>query len=184
MAAFPSSYIKTEGSQVTRAADAASMTGTNFSEWYRQDEGAFVVSSLLSVGVPQSQFPTIFRLRNDNTGLDSLTAYAFLVSGQNRHFVDMTTGGVSQFSLGSSSSLFSIAAGQNAVLSVGYKTNDCAASMNGSAVVTYTAATMMIGITSFSIGHSEGTKQFNGHIRRIAYYPKRLANAELQALTA
>ena len=31
--AFPTSYIKTEASQVTRAADSASMTGTNFSGW-------------------------------------------------------------------------------------------------------------------------------------------------------
>ena len=37
--AFPTSYIPTVASQVTRSADAASMTGTNFSSWYRQDEG-------------------------------------------------------------------------------------------------------------------------------------------------
>ena len=30
---FPTSYIRTETSQVTRAADAAVMTGTNFSDW-------------------------------------------------------------------------------------------------------------------------------------------------------
>lgn len=30
---FPTSYIKTEASQVTRAADDAVMTGTNFSDW-------------------------------------------------------------------------------------------------------------------------------------------------------
>jgi hypothetical protein len=43
--AFPTSYIKTEASQVTRSADSASMTGTNFSEWYRQDEGTVYVCS-------------------------------------------------------------------------------------------------------------------------------------------
>jgi hypothetical protein len=37
--AFPTSYIPTVASQVTRAADSASMTGTNFSDWYRADEG-------------------------------------------------------------------------------------------------------------------------------------------------
>ena len=31
--AFPTSYIKTEASQVTRAADSASMSGANFSSW-------------------------------------------------------------------------------------------------------------------------------------------------------
>ena len=39
--AFPTSYIKTEASQVTRAADVASMTGTNFSSWYNALNGVF-----------------------------------------------------------------------------------------------------------------------------------------------
>jgi hypothetical protein len=37
--AFPTSYIQTVASQVTRSADAASMTGTNFSSWYNAGEG-------------------------------------------------------------------------------------------------------------------------------------------------
>ena len=40
---FPTSYIPTSGSTVTRAADIASITGTNFSGFYNQSEGtAFV----------------------------------------------------------------------------------------------------------------------------------------------
>jgi hypothetical protein len=37
--AFATSYIPTTGAAVTRAADVASITGSNFSSWYRQDEG-------------------------------------------------------------------------------------------------------------------------------------------------
>jgi hypothetical protein len=37
--AFPTSYIPTTSATVTRAADVASITGSNFSSWYRQDEG-------------------------------------------------------------------------------------------------------------------------------------------------
>ena len=36
---FPTCYIPTAGSAVTRAADVASISGSNFSSWYRQDEG-------------------------------------------------------------------------------------------------------------------------------------------------
>ena len=39
--AFPTSYIPTTSASVTRNADVASMTGTNFSSWYRQDAGCF-----------------------------------------------------------------------------------------------------------------------------------------------
>jgi hypothetical protein len=37
--AFPTSYIPTTASTVTRSADVASMEGTNFSSWYNQNEG-------------------------------------------------------------------------------------------------------------------------------------------------
>jgi hypothetical protein len=34
------------------------------------------------------------------------------------------------------------------------------------------------------IGSLAGTAQINGYLRRITYYPRRLSNAELQAMTA
>ena len=43
--AFPTSYIKTDASQVTRAADTASMTGTNFSSWFVQGEGTLLAEA-------------------------------------------------------------------------------------------------------------------------------------------
>ena len=45
---FATSYIPTSGpntgSTVTRAADIASITGTNFTDFYNQTEGTFSVS--------------------------------------------------------------------------------------------------------------------------------------------
>ena len=51
--AFPTSYIPTVASTVTRAADVASMTGTNFSSWYRQDQGTIYQSVKLLAASPQ-----------------------------------------------------------------------------------------------------------------------------------
>jgi hypothetical protein len=42
----PTSYIPTLGSTVTRSADVASMTGTNFSSWYNQSEGTMISSCI------------------------------------------------------------------------------------------------------------------------------------------
>jgi hypothetical protein len=43
--AFPTSYIPTTTSTVTRSADVASITGSNFSSWYRQDEGTMFIEN-------------------------------------------------------------------------------------------------------------------------------------------
>jgi len=79
--AFPTSYIATSGSQATRVADIASMTGTNFSEWYRQDEGSVVVDGQVAdTGGSTRRWASI----NDGTvnnsiqaaiGFTGLTAY-------------------------------------------------------------------------------------------------------------
>ena len=46
--AFATSYIPTVASQVTRAADAASMTGTNFSSWYNVGQGTLYAEAAIS----------------------------------------------------------------------------------------------------------------------------------------
>jgi len=43
-AAFATSYIPTVASTVTRSADVATMTGTNFSSWFNATDGSFVFS--------------------------------------------------------------------------------------------------------------------------------------------
>jgi len=50
--AFPTSYIPTTTATVTRAADVASITGSNFSSWYRQDEG-----TVFTEHIQQGNFP-------------------------------------------------------------------------------------------------------------------------------
>jgi len=44
---FPTSYIPTTGSTVTRAADVASIEGTNFSSWYNDNEGTWFTDMTL-----------------------------------------------------------------------------------------------------------------------------------------
>ena len=66
-----------------------------------------------------------------------------------------------------------------------YKSGDHAGSLNGAAAATSSATGMPTGITHLNIGSSDnGAGSFiNGHIRKIAYWPKRLTNTLLQQLT-
>jgi hypothetical protein len=61
-------------------------------------------------------------------------------------------------------------------------TTSWSVSANGGTVATGT--TTSTAPTTLQIGRFGTTTQFNGVIRRILYIPRRLSNAELQALTA
>jgi len=64
-----------------------------------------------------------------------------------------------------------------------YKLNDYAISGNGAAVATDTSSAVPT-IDQVLLGNDNEGRRLNGHLRRIAYFPRRLQNAELQALTA
>ena len=49
---YPTSYIPTTTATVTRSADVASMTGTNFSSWYNQSEGTIFTNVKLLESAP------------------------------------------------------------------------------------------------------------------------------------
>ena len=68
-----------------------------------------------------------------------------------------------------------------AKLTLAYKANDFAASGNGGTVVTDATGTVPTGMSQVFLGGPSGV--LNGYIRRITYYPVRLTNANLQAIT-
>lgn len=170
--AFATSYIPTVSSTVTRSADVASMTGTNFSSWYNQSEGTFVA---------------------DFGALSGTTARILTVSNgtvNNQTWMQTGVGTQAMLQVYTAGAFVAQivptgATAGPAKLAGAIKTNDFAASVNGGAVGTDTSGAIgtydRMGIgTNFN-----GSVGFlNGHIRSIAYYNRRLPNAQLQAITA
>lgn len=165
---FPTSYIKTEASQVTRAADSASMTGTNFSSWYRQDEGAFLCDAASFADAPVSY------IVNTNNGLVSNRLAAYFTATAPRSLGTVDGAAIFQFT------------GQPATKSCkttfAYAVNNFAMSTDGSVPQTDTDGTTPL-VNQLNIGHQLQVSQLNGHIKRLAYYPKRLSDTELKSLT-
>lgn len=60
---------------------------------------------------------------------------------------------------------------------------DAAAAANGSAVQTAAPASTVGAMTRLSVGKANSNGQLNGYLRRVACFPSRLSNAQLQALT-
>jgi hypothetical protein len=168
-AAFATSYIPTVASQVTRSADAASMTGTNFSSWYNAGEGTMYANFNT---VASTNFPQVFNLS------DGGSSNSIVIDAQSGVRAVVVVGG-------SIAALFtSSKTGSGDVVSLGYKVNDFAASFNGAASVIDTIGTLPA-LTTATIGRSGSLNNFlNGTIKKLAYYPIRCTNAQLQGLTS
>ena len=169
---FPTSYIPTVASTRTRAADVASITGKNFSSWYRQDEGTLYAKAL-----NKSTAGIYIASINDSSKLNqSLTIYQ-PNSSQTALFSRTSSGVKAQITVTGAINAFNKFAGC-------YKTNDFAVSVNSETVGTDTSGAIPIS-TTFDIGAQRlgAADGMSGTITRLTYYPKRLTDAQLQTLT-
>ena len=167
--AFATSYIPTVASQVTRAADSASMIGNNFARWYNQTEGTLFADAVSNGGAVYAQIG-IGSTTDDRVSLYSVAPNFAVISGS-----------TISAALGSAA----LNNGTQAKLAGAYKVNDFALSINGATALTDTTgsvaapASMLIGARN----SASPSNQLNGTIKRIAYYNRRLSNAELQGIT-
>lgn len=175
--AFPTSYIATTSATVTRNADEASMTGTNFSSWFNNAEGTMYVQSGPSSPVANiGQISLTFNDGGSNNRMyvgkkfDSTTVTEFGV----------TTGGTGQAFVLSTPT----ASMTNFKLAAAYRLNDFASVASGGAVGTDALGTVPV-VNQLLLGRIGTSSDFlNGTIRKIAYYPIRVTDAQLQALTS
>jgi hypothetical protein len=173
--AFATSYIPTVASQVTRTADQCSIVAPMFAPWYNQSEGTFVVEADSVAPVIAATYAAVSANDNSSNNRNSV----FFTSGLWGAIT--TVGGVNQASIVVSGSYTPNAI---AKLSYAYATNNFAFSVNGSAPSTDTSGTVP-SVDRLFIGSTLANNQaINGHIRSIRYYPTRLSDAQLQALTA
>jgi hypothetical protein len=172
--AFATSYIPTVASQVTRSADAASMTGLNFSSWYRADEGTFFANSKKNSAVATTVNPIMYA---DDGASDRVVLQYITTPAIEGAVVAL---GTTQASL----TFLSTYTTDNAT-AMSYKVNDFAAANNGGTVGTDTSG-ILPNINALRIGHRTliSAQYLNGTIKKLAYYPVRLPNAELQEMTS
>lgn len=171
--AFATSYIPTVASQVTRTADQCSIVAPNFAPWYNQSEGTFVFEGTV-LGATGFSWPVV---ASDNTAANRLGMYrsGIAVAG----FIIASN--VTQMEVATTS----VVANVPFKIGVAAQANSGNFSFNGNIGSTDTTITMPV-VNKISLGSSaSGAAEYlNGHIRSIRYYPTRLSNAQLQALTA
>ena len=172
--AFATSYIPTTTTALTRNADAASMTGTNFSSWYNQSEGTLLVTTQYASG-PATAFTRIATISDNTTNNFSIFRY---LPGVN---ASVQTAGSIVANLGN---ITTFTNGQTIKLALATKANDFEFVANGSSIATDTSGAMPTVDRLYIGANALGTAQLNSTISRISYYPVRLASSTMQALTS
>lgn len=164
--AFPTSYIPTTTASVTRAKDFVSVN--TLSPWYRADEGSLFVdfdSSYYRNGATNN---TVGFLGASGNGMTANS-----VSREQR--LTVASGGVTQAN--NQHTVVSQDGYAPAKFAFAYKANDFASVLNGGTPILDASgsvpAVSKLDLTTFS----------SMTIRQIKYFPQRLVNAQLQALT-
>jgi hypothetical protein len=174
-----SSYIPTGASQGSRAADSCVMTGTNFSSWFTQGEGTIVAQS---DNIKVNGRNLLCQISNAGSTYIQLGNKALAGAGESIGY--LVSGSIEGYADSNNNPALNTAYKTAYVWSTNYF-NVC---VNGTLATADTSGNIATsGMTQMVIGADATTPTDsyikNGHIRSLKYYPTRLANAQLQALT-
>jgi hypothetical protein len=181
--AFPTSYIKTTTASVTRNADVASMTSTDFSSWYNATEGTTFwqgdtvrVTAITGLGLRGYEI-------SDNT-INERFGFTVGFEGNTRSFFGID-GGASQWNILSPDPAVALVANQTYKAASAYKLNDFAHSLDGNSPGTDTSGTLPT-VNKINIGadFNASSNFLNGHIAKFYYWNTRLSNGTLRFLSA
>lgn len=174
--AFSTSLIPTTGAQATRAADVANIN--TISPWYNSAEGSLYVEFVRpAIVTPDSVNRIVAQLAGISGNHMGIVTGA--ASGANHRF-DVVVGGTAQAQINATNSYV---AGAVAKIAAAYKQDSFAAIHSGGSILEDSSGSIPA-VSSLKIGVNAGVDAINGYLRKIRYFPKRLTNAELQALTA
>jgi hypothetical protein len=167
--AFATSYIPTTTAAATRSADSAVVTP--ISSFYNQAEGTLFAEYSRSI---VSAYAMVYAF-NNGSGNEEVTIESG-VADPTVHRMRVTDGGTNQALLAFNSNV------ANTVykLAGAYKVDDFASSQNGVTAVTDSSGTLP---TPDRLVFASGSPISTRHIRKVAYYPRRLSNTLLQQLT-
>jgi hypothetical protein len=170
LGAFATSPIPTTTATVTRSADVCSISGSNFSAWYRQDEGTLYGDFNPKSGGGAFGFDDTTSNERIRLGHNGTTTAQFVV-------VD---GNTVQCGLATPASSFPLSA--TGRVAAAYAVNDFALYANTIAATPDTSGTLPIA-TQATIGNAQASSSINGTIRRLVFWPRRLPDSTLQTVT-
>jgi hypothetical protein len=154
------------------------MTGTNFSSWFNQGEGTLYAEA---VGVDGAASRL---LGGFSDGTFNNTTYVGFPESTDSISAAVRSSNFTQATIGPAAGTF--VGGTSYKIALALKTNDISFAISKVIIGSDTSANLPI-VDRFVIGSAPwviGSIVLNGTIKKIAYYPKRLSNTNLVALTS
>jgi hypothetical protein len=168
--AFPTSYIPTTDAAATRSADSAVVTP--ISSFYNQAEGTLFAEFQ---SVPAANRIAVSIDDNGNNNRAQIGAGS---GNTNQPITGIASLGTNQFFL-----TYSNVTSQPFKIIMAMRANDSQTVVNAAAQTAVTSL-VMPAPTRMAIGRDRlDSAHLNGHIRKLAYWPRRLSNTLLQQLT-
>jgi hypothetical protein len=174
--AFPTSYIPTTSAAATRSSDSAVVTP--ISSFYNQAEGTLFAELQAQTLTQSGGFARRVVTLDNNTTDDEVNISQSGTADQLSFIVRQSAAASAVIVGGSSITSITKAIGA-------YATNNAQASYNGTLGTADTSVTVPTTLTHLKLGRSTSStaRLFQGHIRKVAYWPKRLTNTLLEQLT-
>ena len=172
-----SSYIPTVASQVTRATDVCYIDGTNFSSWFNNTEGTVLFIGNNTIVPAPSNFSANWALINA-AGSSRITQYTRHTTGRIGASCRDSGGGALTFDSPSATTLILTTAEYKTAFAL--KSSDFAYSVNGAAVGLGDGVGVFETVASLEFAR-DGIR--NGHVKCFKFWPARLTNAQLIAIT-
>ena len=168
---YPTSYIPTNGSAVTRSAETAN--GAGDASTFNDSEG------VLFAEISALDNSTVERIAISDGSNDNRVYFTKTGIANELRFA-IVDGSISQASItkvvNDNTSMHKIAGK--------YKANDVAFWINGFEVGTDTNATMPSGLDELAFDSGSGSLDFYGNTKQIQYYDSALTDSELETLTS
>ena len=168
---FPTSYIPTSGATATRSADVATIGVGAFG--YNKTAGTVLITL---DSAQTADFPGAVAF-NGNSGANRWYLYSSSGTWSARQFIDNVGTGTINLS--------AVEASAETKLALTLKGSSASAVKDGGSVVNNATFPIPPLIDEMEIGDGPGgVTSLNGHISSIAYYPRRLTDAQIKALTS
>lgn len=174
---FTTSYIPTLASQATRAADVVTMMKTNFSNWYRQDEGSLYAEVVYNGQLTGSSLETNSIFIDDGSADNRFSIRTMRDTSAAQADVRVVSGTVLQMDTAGATP---ISTGVIYKRAIAYAINNAIPCVNGVLDgTTDTSFTLPVAVNRLTVDSTNCAL----YLRRLSFYPRRLNNSELQSIT-